>query len=66
MPTAAVERFADLFLAQSRWKKADIMPFLNDIALDEKESEKLLMKFTRATAEPDGTVWYTSRGGTIV
>jgi sister chromatid cohesion protein DCC1 len=65
LPPTPAERFGELFLAQTRWKKSDIVPFLRDIALDEKECEKLLLKYTRMIMDSDGIAWYTSRGGTM-
>ncbi|KIL68044.1 hypothetical protein M378DRAFT_191067 [Amanita muscaria Koide BX008] len=53
-------RFAHLFLARPRWKGDEISPFLNDIAVDKKERDKLLLKYCRAIIEA-GSVWYTSR-----
>lgn len=53
-------RFADLFVTRSRWRGEEIAPFLSDIAVDSKERDKLLLKFARATTDPQG-VWYTAR-----
>lgn len=41
------------------------MPFLTDIAFDEKEKDKLLMKYARGTKDKEGRMWYTTRGGTV-
>lgn len=60
LPVDPAPRFADLFLTRSRWKGKDISPFLADIAVDSKERDKLLLKFTRATTDAEG-VWYTAR-----
>ena len=65
LPAAAAERFAELFLVQAKWKREDIMSFLTDIAFDEKEKDKLLMKFARGTKDKGGEMWYTTRGGTV-
>ena len=60
LPVDPVARFADLFLVRPRWKEDEILPFLNDIAIDKKDRDKLLLKYCRATAEA-GSVWYTAR-----
>ncbi|KAG6890540.1 hypothetical protein C0992_000800 [Termitomyces sp. T32_za158] len=60
LPVDPSRRFADLFLTRSRWKVKDIAPFLSDIAVDSKERDKLLLRFSRATTDADG-VWYTAR-----
>ncbi|GJJ06531.1 hypothetical protein Clacol_000723 [Clathrus columnatus] len=65
LPHSASELFADLFLTRQRWLADDIKPFLSTIAIDNKEKEKLLMKFARATTDSSGCVWYTARAGQI-
>ena len=60
LPIDPASRFADLFLTRSRWKAEDIAPFLADIAIDSKERDKLLLKFTRSITDAQG-VWYTAR-----
>jgi len=60
LPVDPVARFADLFLLRPRWKGDEILPFLNDIAVNTKDRDKLLLKHCRSTIEA-GTVWYTSR-----
>ncbi|THH09399.1 hypothetical protein EW145_g2056 [Phellinidium pouzarii] len=64
LPVAPADRFSDLFLVQTRWRAADINPFLNDITVDSKERDRLLIKFTRSVTDKDGVVWHTSRRGT--
>jgi sister chromatid cohesion protein DCC1 len=60
LPLDPLARFSDLFLTQSRWRAEEIGPFLDDIAIDRKERDKLLLKYARAVATPDGT-YYTAR-----
>ncbi|THH00140.1 hypothetical protein EW026_g2332 [Hermanssonia centrifuga] len=60
LPPDPGARFADLFLTRSRWKADDITPFLADIVVDNKERDKLLLKFARAITDSEG-VWYTAR-----
>lgn len=60
LPLGPLARFSDLFLTRSRWKAEEIAPFLDDIAIDRKERDKLLLKYARALTTPDGT-YYTSR-----
>jgi hypothetical protein len=60
LPSDPARRFADLFLTRTRWKAEEISPFLIDIAVDNKERDKLLLKYARAVTDSDG-VWYTAR-----
>ena len=60
LPTEPTARFADLFLTRTRWHANDIAPFLEDIAVDAKDRDKLLLKYARAVTETDG-IWYTAR-----
>ncbi|KAF9648550.1 hypothetical protein BDM02DRAFT_3155665 [Thelephora ganbajun] len=60
LPLEPLARFSDLFLTRSRWKAEEIAPFLDDIAIDRKERDKLLLKYARALTTPGGT-YYTSR-----
>lgn len=43
------------------WRLEELAPFLRDVAVDKKERDKLLMKFTRTSTGPDGVVWYNAR-----
>ncbi|KAG8895615.1 hypothetical protein FRB99_000427, partial [Tulasnella sp. 403] len=47
LPANPSQRFADLFLTKKSWRGAELTPFLQDIAVDKKERDRLLMKFTR-------------------
>ncbi|TFK29404.1 hypothetical protein FA15DRAFT_664352 [Coprinopsis marcescibilis] len=60
LPSDPAPRFADLFLTRSRWKGDEIADFLNDIAVNSKERDKLLLKYCRAISEA-GVIWYTAR-----
>lgn len=40
-------------------------PFLEDIAVDNKEREKFLIKFTRASADDKGNRYYTARASHV-
>ncbi|RXW24700.1 hypothetical protein EST38_g1139 [Candolleomyces aberdarensis] len=60
LPTEPAARFSDLFLTRPRWKVEEISPFLSEIAVDNKERDKLLLKYCRAVNEA-GVVWYTAR-----
>lgn len=60
LPLDPFARFSDLFLTRSRWRAEEIGPFLNDIAIDRKERDKLLLKYARAVTTPDG-IYYTAR-----
>ena len=50
----------ELVDTESRWKAEEISPFLTDIVVDNKERDKLLLKYARAVTDSEG-VWYTAR-----
>lgn len=60
LPTDPASRFADLFLTRARWKADEITPFLVDIVVDNKDRDKLLLKYARTITDAEG-VWYTTR-----
>ncbi|KEP54434.1 sister chromatid cohesion protein DCC1 [Rhizoctonia solani 123E] len=60
LPTDAAQRFQALFLTRAKWKVEDIGVYLEDIAVDKKERDRLMLKYTRQLTEPDG-VWATAR-----
>jgi sister chromatid cohesion protein DCC1 len=60
LPVDPPSRFIDLFLTRPRWKADEIAPFLSDIAVNTKDRDKLLLKYTRATTDSDG-LWYTKK-----
>ncbi|KAF8195807.1 sister chromatid cohesion protein Dcc1, partial [Mycena galopus ATCC 62051] len=60
LPVDPASRFIDLFLTRPRWKADDIAPFLSDIAVNTKDRDKLLLKYTRSTTDSQG-VWYAKR-----
>ncbi|CAE6438352.1 unnamed protein product [Rhizoctonia solani] len=60
LPTDAAQRFQALFLTRAKWKMEDIGVYLEDIAVDKKERDRLMLKYTRQLTEPDG-VWATAR-----
>ncbi|KAJ6539425.1 sister chromatid cohesion protein Dcc1 [Mycena capillaripes] len=60
LPVDPASRFIDLFLTRPRWKADEIAPFLSDIAINSKDRDKLLLKYTRATTDGQG-VSYTKR-----
>ncbi|KDQ53546.1 hypothetical protein JAAARDRAFT_197354 [Jaapia argillacea MUCL 33604] len=63
LPPDPSTRFSDLFLTRPRWRAEDLYPFLEGVAVDGKERDKLLLKFARAVGGGDGEgVWYSSRG----
>lgn len=49
LPADPAARFQDLFLTRPSWLAADLLPFINDLALDDKKKDSLLLKFTRAS-----------------
>jgi len=55
------QRFSDLFLTRPKWRAQDLMPFLQDVAIDGKERDKMLLKYCRSTTDGSGCVWYTSK-----
>ncbi|CAE7206119.1 unnamed protein product [Rhizoctonia solani] len=60
LPTDVAQRFQALFLTRPKWKVEDIGIYLEDIAVDKKERDRLMLKYTRQITEPDG-VWATAR-----
>lgn len=66
LPATPQERFTDLFLTQHSWDAKDIAPFLEDIAVDSKERDKLLMKYARRTVDKNGTVKYSAKSAPVV
>ncbi|KAJ7094684.1 sister chromatid cohesion protein Dcc1 [Mycena belliarum] len=60
LPIDPASRFVDLFLTRPRWKADEIVPFLSDIAVNTKDRDKLLLKYTRATTDSHG-LWYTKK-----
>jgi sister chromatid cohesion protein DCC1 len=61
LPTAPTARFADLFLTRPKWRYEDLVPFLEGVAVDSKERDKLLIKYGRASTDKDGKIWYTAK-----
>lgn len=59
LPPEPGARFQELFTASTRWSAEDISPFLVDIAVDQKERDKLLLKYARAIT--NNGVWYTAK-----
>ncbi|SPO24122.1 uncharacterized protein UTRI_03390 [Ustilago trichophora] len=49
LPTEPAARFQDLFLTRPSWIAADLLPFIKDLALNDKKKDSLLLKFTRAS-----------------
>ena len=62
LPTLPAERFRDLFLTRQKWRADAIIPFIDEITVDSKMRDKLLLKFCRTITDDAGQVWYTGRG----
>ncbi|CAE6419810.1 unnamed protein product [Rhizoctonia solani] len=60
LPTDAAQRFQALFLTRPKWKTEDMAIYLEDIAVDKKERDRLMLKYTRQITEADG-IWATAR-----
>ncbi|PPQ98496.1 hypothetical protein CVT24_003987 [Panaeolus cyanescens] len=60
LPIDPAGRFAELFAMRSKWKGEEISPFLADIAVNNKERDKLLLKYCRAVTDSHG-IRYTAR-----
>ncbi|KAG9088727.1 hypothetical protein FRC06_001904 [Ceratobasidium sp. 370] len=60
LPSDPAQRFQSLFLTRAKWRVEEIQTYLEDIAVDKKERERLMLKYTRQITEPDG-VWATAR-----
>src|ERR1700733_10556399 len=62
LPTLPAERFRDLFLTRQKWRADVLIPFIDEITVDNKVRDKLLLKFCRPMTDNAGRVWYTGRG----
>ncbi|KAG8746962.1 hypothetical protein FRC10_002761 [Ceratobasidium sp. 414] len=60
LPSDPAQRFQSLFLTRPKWRVEEVQTYLEDIAVDKKERERLMLKYTRQITEPDG-VWATAR-----
>ncbi|KAG8705774.1 hypothetical protein FRC09_002767 [Ceratobasidium sp. 395] len=60
LPPDPAQRFQSLFLTRAKWRVEEIQTYLEDIAVDKKERDRLMLKYTRQITEPDG-VWATAR-----
>ncbi len=49
LPTEPAARFQDLFLTRAAWIASDLLPFISELALNDKKKDSLLLKFTRAS-----------------
>ncbi|EST09255.1 Sister chromatid cohesion protein Dcc1 [Kalmanozyma brasiliensis GHG001] len=49
LPVDPAARFQDLFLTRPSWIAADLTPFIQDLALNDKKKDALLLKFARAS-----------------
>jgi sister chromatid cohesion protein DCC1 len=65
LPSDPLSRFNYLFLVRPKWKAEEMDPFLEDIAVDKKERERFLMKFTRASTDDKGNKYYTARANHV-
>ncbi len=45
----------------NRWRAEELTPFLQGIAVDQKERDKMLVKFTRTSTDAKGVKWYSAR-----
>lgn len=61
MPCSTLGDVLLLTTSINSWKGSELTPFLQDIAVEKKERDRLLMKFTRTTTDASGTVWFSSR-----
>ena len=61
LPFTAAARFSDLFLTRGTWRSDVLEPYLEDIAKDGKEKDKLLLKFCRVVVDKDGRKWCSAR-----
>ena len=53
-------QFVDLFLTGELWKPEHIKPYLSEIAVDAKDLDKLLLKYSKALTDKVG-LRYTAR-----
>ncbi|PVG02456.1 hypothetical protein CPB86DRAFT_725555 [Serendipita vermifera] len=65
LPTDPLSRFNELFLTRSKWREEEVVAFLEDIAVDKKDRDRLLLKFARRSTGSDGVVYFTARAGYV-
>ncbi|KAG8757548.1 hypothetical protein FRC14_001955 [Serendipita sp. 396] len=63
LSTDPLTRFNELFLTRQKWLEGDIIAFIEDLGVDKKDCDRLLLKFARRSADRGGSVYYTSRSG---
>ncbi|KAJ3158272.1 Sister chromatid cohesion protein DCC1 [Geranomyces michiganensis] len=64
LPPDAKPRFEALFRMRRRWKRDEMLPYIDDLAPTEKKLDAILLKFARTSKDPPaegGATVYTSR-----
>ncbi len=57
----AKTRFEQIFQEREKWRAHDLVPFLEDLAPDQKKMDALLLKFARVSTGAAGERFYTRR-----
>ncbi|KAI9352549.1 hypothetical protein DFJ73DRAFT_349558 [Zopfochytrium polystomum] len=60
LPPSAKERLEHLFQIRRKWVREDLLPYVDDLAEDDKKLELLLLKFGRTSREA-GVTYYSRR-----
>lgn len=60
LPNDPLQRFARLFAEKKQWTPDEILPYIEDLAPDQKQKDALLLKYTR-TQKSNGQVFYGTR-----
>jgi sister chromatid cohesion protein DCC1 len=55
LPVEAKQRFQELFKVRSKWNKAEILPYIDDLAGNLKELEPLIIKYCRISRQGENT-----------
>jgi hypothetical protein len=64
LPFDAKGRFQELFVARSKWDKNDILPFVKDLAGNDKELDRLILKHSRVSRFGK-TIFLTNRHAVV-
>ncbi|CDH56626.1 sister chromatid cohesion protein dcc1-like [Lichtheimia corymbifera JMRC:FSU:9682] len=57
LPNDPLQRFARLFAEKKQWTPDEILPYIEDLAPDQKKKDALLLKYTR-TQKSNGQLFY--------
>ena len=61
LPADPGARFNDIFLVKPTWRLDEIIPYVDDLAVDAKARDRLILKWCRTTTDSQGVAWLTIR-----